>query len=80
MRDPALRGEIQGHTDNIGSAVYNQGLSERRAKAVRDYLLDLGIDSSRLDAVGFGLDRPAVSNETEIGRARNRRIEFRRID
>jgi len=69
--------EIIGHTDNIGSAVYNQTLSERRAKVVRDYLIINGISSNRLDVKGVGESEPAASNKTVEGRTLNRRIEFK---
>ena len=76
-RYPDLRVEVAGHTDSIGTAAYNQGLSERRAKAVYDYLTSNGIDSSRLAGpVGYGLTRPIDTNETKEGRARNRRTEL----
>lgn len=68
--------EIQGHTDNVGGAAYNQGLSERRAHAVMLYLVDRGIAKQTLTAVGFGLTRPKATNDTEVGRALNRRVEL----
>lgn len=67
---------IEGHTDNIGSAEYNQDLSTRRAKAVYDYLISKGIAAERLQYKGYGFSRPIASNETEDGRAKNRRTEF----
>lgn len=73
---PTLRFEIQGHTCSIGSKAYNQKLSERRAKAINDYLVLKGIDQSRLTAVGFGEEKPAFSNDTEEERAKNRRVEL----
>jgi len=76
-RYPDLRVEIGGHTDSIGSAEYNQGLSERRAAAVRDYLVEnYGLDEDRLIAVGFGETQPIFGNETPTGRTLNRRVEF----
>ncbi len=76
-RYPELRVEVAGHTDSIGTAAYNQGLSERRAKTVYDYLTSNGIDSSRLlGPVGYGLTRPIDTNSTREGRARNRRTEL----
>ena len=76
-RYPDLRVEVAGHTDSVGTAAYNQGLSERRAKTVYDYLTSNGIDSSRLlGPVGYGLTRPIDTNETKEGRARNRRTEL----
>jgi len=67
---------IEGHTDSSGDPVLNQNLSQSRARAVQNYLVANGIDEPRLDAVGFGPDRPVADNETEEGRALNRRIEF----
>jgi outer membrane protein OmpA-like peptidoglycan-associated protein len=68
--------EIQGHTDNKGSEEYNQGLSVRRAVTVTDYLNSKGISNSRLNVKGFGELAPKYENETEDGRAQNRRVEF----
>jgi OOP family OmpA-OmpF porin len=73
---PTLKFEIQGHTCSIGSKAYNQQLSERRAKAIYNYLVQKGIDSSRLTTIGFGEERPAFSNDTEEERAKNRRVEL----
>ncbi len=70
------RVRITGHTDSIGSDDYNVGLSERRANAVRDYLISAGANASKLQAGGLGESRPAASNDTEEGRAANRRVEF----
>ncbi len=67
--------EIAGHTDSIGTEEYNQKLSERRAKAVRDYLVNThGMDPDLFSAVGYGESKPIASNDTEEGRAKNRRI------
>ncbi len=71
--------EIRGHTDNIGDATVNQILSEKRAEAVRQYLLSKGIAPERVTAVGFGARFPVASNKTSAGRAQNRRIEFVRV-
>ena len=68
--------EVGGHTDSSGSAEANQKLSELRAKAVVDYLVKAGIDSSKLKAAGYGQDKPVADNKTAAGRAKNRRIEF----
>ena len=68
--------EIQGHTDNTGSPVYNQRLSQQRADAVRDALLKLGIDGSRMEAKGYGQDKPLVPNVSPANRARNRRVQL----
>lgn len=67
---------ILGHTDSIGSDAYNQSLSERRANAVRDYLIGKGISGARLTADGSGESRPVASNDTEDGRHQNRRVEL----
>lgn len=67
--------EIAGHTDSVGSDEYNQKLSERRAKAVRDYLVnELGMDANLFSAVGYGESQPIATNDTDEGRAQNRRI------
>lgn len=68
--------EIQGHTDSKGSDAYNQSLSERRAYSVSYYLTGKGIDSKRLLIQGFGESLPKYTNDTEEGRAQNRRVEF----
>lgn len=72
---PEVRIRVAGHTDNVGNARANQRLSERRAQAVRDYLVSHGIDGSRIEAVGYGDQQPIASNDTEEGRQQNRRIE-----
>lgn len=74
--NPDVNVEVQGHTDNVGDPDYNVGLSERRANAVRDYMISKGIPSSRLRAKGYGMTRPHVSNDSEQGRALNRRVEL----
>ncbi len=71
---------IEGHTDNRGAAEYNKKLSERRAFAVMNYLLENNIRKSRLDIKGFGEESPRATNETEKGRAKNRRTEIRIVD
>jgi outer membrane protein OmpA-like peptidoglycan-associated protein len=76
MLGPVL---IEGHTDNVGARAYNLDLSNRRAKAVLEYLVSKGIDRKRLQSQGFGLERPIASNKTALGRAKNRRVEFRLI-
>jgi outer membrane protein OmpA-like peptidoglycan-associated protein len=67
---------IDGHTDNVGSAEYNDKLSLARSSAVRQYLIEKGVRGSRLAARGFGFSQPATSNETPAGRDFNRRVEF----
>jgi OOP family OmpA-OmpF porin len=77
-RYPNIRVEVAGHTDSIGSDAYNQKLSERRAKGVYDYLVEHGIDRSRLDGPkGYGKSQPIDTNATAAGRQRNRRVEFK---
>jgi len=71
--------EISGHTDNVGSNAYNQKLSQRRADAVKAWLVSKGISADRIIAVGYGEEHPRVSNDTEENRRLNRRIEFKRI-
>jgi len=67
---------IEGHTDNVGSAQRNKVLSEERATAVLNYLVERGVDKKRLKAVGYGLTKPIADNNTEEGRAKNRRVEL----
>jgi outer membrane protein OmpA-like peptidoglycan-associated protein len=71
-----VKGEISGHTDNIGNPEANKTLSLARAKSVLDYLVNAGIDKDRLKFQGYGANRPSATNDTEEGRAQNRRIEF----
>jgi len=68
--------KVEGHTDSQGPSKSNQALSEKRAKAVMDYLATKGIDSSRLTSKGFGEDKPIAKNTTSKGRAQNRRVEI----
>ncbi|MEE9913075.1 MAG: OmpA family protein [Deltaproteobacteria bacterium] len=72
---PELNVVIEGHTDSVGSAASNKKLSQRRADAVKKYMVSKGIDANRLSAVGFGLEKPVASNATKEGRAKNRRVE-----
>lgn len=74
--DPKALFEIGGHTDNAGSEQKNQLLSERRAKAVAEYLISKGVAAHRLWARGYGASQPIADNMTVEGRAHNRRIEF----
>lgn len=76
-KNPDIRVEISGHTDNIGSAESNQQLSEQRARSVVDYLQKKGIATSRMTAKGYGAKFPVADNNTEEGRAKNRRTEFK---
>jgi OOP family OmpA-OmpF porin len=68
--------ELQGNTDNVGSAKYNQALGEKRADAVFNYLKDKGINPDRLKAVSFGEGKPVAPNTTDAGRAQNRRVDL----
>ena len=76
---PEVRVEIGGHTDDKGTDEYNMELSQRRAEAVRDYLMSRGISGSRLVAKGYGKTDPVNTNNTEEGRAQNRRVELKRL-
>jgi OOP family OmpA-OmpF porin len=78
--DDTARVEIAGHTDSQGTADYNRKLSEDRANAVASWLRARGIDGRRLTSRGYGATRPVAPNTDEAGRARNRRIEFVRVD
>jgi outer membrane protein OmpA-like peptidoglycan-associated protein len=73
---PATKVEIQGYTDNIGTAEYNQRLSEKRARAVKNYFVHKGVEGDRLFPKGFGFMTNVASNEDETGRALNRRVEL----
>ena len=75
-KNPEMKVEIDGHTDNTGSAAYNMNLSERRAKSVMKYFVDKGVEAERLTTKGFGLTKPAASNDTKEGRTKNRRVEL----
>jgi outer membrane protein OmpA-like peptidoglycan-associated protein len=73
---PGSKIRVAGHTDNVASAAYNQGLSERRAKAVVEYFIKNGaVKKSDISSIGYGLNKPIASNATEEGRAENRRVE-----
>jgi OOP family OmpA-OmpF porin len=73
---PDLKIQIDGHTDNTGTAAYNMTLSLKRAEAIKDYFVSRGIDPKRLFTKGFGFTKPAASNKTKEGRAKNRRVEL----
>ncbi|GEM_PF-1626041 len=75
-RGPNTQVEIAGYTDSIGSYDYNIGLSERRAQSVHDYLVSKGVNDANISAKGFGPDDPVATNDTDIGRAKNRRVEL----
>ena len=76
MAHPSLNLQIEGHTDSVGSDEYNQTLSERRAAAVKDYLVQQGVASSAVASKGFGKTQPVAGNDTAEGRQRNRRVEL----
>ena len=76
LAHPGLNLEVEGHTDSVGTDSYNQGLSERRAESVRDYLVQQGIPRDTVVAHGFGETKPVVTNDTASGRQQNRRVEL----
>ncbi|MGM0453789.1 MAG: outer membrane beta-barrel domain-containing protein [Thermodesulfobacteriota bacterium] len=78
-QNPDIEAEIQGHTDSQGAESMNRELSERRARAVRDFLVENGIDSDRLTYKGYGESKPVASNDTAEGRAKNRRVEIKPV-
>jgi outer membrane protein OmpA-like peptidoglycan-associated protein len=75
--NPTVKVEVSGHTDNIGTPIYNLLLSERRAASVVNYLLSQGVNNDQLTPRGWGLTQPKTTNATKEGRAINRRVEFR---
>lgn len=77
--NPGLKIEVQGHTDNQGSAAYNKALSDRRANAVKNYLAKQANAADRLSAKGYGLTQPIDTNDTAAGRANNRRVQLKII-
>jgi outer membrane protein OmpA-like peptidoglycan-associated protein len=79
QEDPALKFAIEGHTDNQGGPKVNGPLSERRAAAVKAWLVQQGIAAGRLSSKGLGATKPIDTNDTAEGRANNRRVEFVRI-
>lgn len=79
QKNPEMKLEIQGYTDNSGSAKFNQKLSEKRAIAVMDYIASKGIAKNRMTAKGYGIENPAETNDTEEGRALNRRVELKPV-
>jgi OmpA-OmpF porin, OOP family len=79
QNNPDLKFEVDGHTDNSGAAQHNMTLSQQRADAVEAQLISMGIDASRLTSKGFGATKPISSNDTQDGKANNRRVEFVRM-
>jgi OOP family OmpA-OmpF porin len=76
LRCPTANIEVAGHTDADGEDAFNRTLSEKRAQAVMDYIVKAGLPASRFTAVGYGSALPIASNDTDEGKAQNRRIEF----
>jgi outer membrane protein OmpA-like peptidoglycan-associated protein len=76
LAHPGLHLSVEGYTDSVGSDAFNQTLSEQRANAVRDYLIQQGLDPSSIVATGFGKSNPVASNDTPAGRQQNRRVEI----
>ena len=79
MRRGDMKVEVAGHTDNRGTAALNRDLSQRRAEAVRSYLVTKGVNGANLSARGYGPDKPVADNNTANGRAENRRVELRQL-
>lgn len=77
VADSALTVRVEGHTDSVGTDSYNQSLSQRRADAVKAYLVSKGIDASRIETKGLGESAPVADNTTKEGRAKNRRVEIK---
>jgi OOP family OmpA-OmpF porin len=76
---PDVRVEVAGHTDSSGSDKHNQALSQWRAESVRDYLVRMGVPATQIQARGYGESQPVAENTTAPGKARNRRVELRRL-
>jgi len=78
--NPDVNIEVGGHTDNVGAAAANLRLSQARANAVREYLIEKGVDAGRLTARGYGEEKPMADDATAFGRAANRRVELSRTN
>ncbi len=76
QKQPGVKYEVAGYADTTGAEPYNQGLSERRAQAVQDYLVSKGVAPGQLTTKGYGEGNPAAANNTSKGRAKNRRVEI----
>ena len=76
MAEDTIRISVEGHTDSVGSDASNQSLSEKRADAVRDFLVNAGVPSDRITAAGKGEAEPIATNKTTAGRQQNRRVEL----
>ena len=79
LKEKKYKVEISGHTDNVGSESMNQKLSEERANSVKNFLISKGVNPSFIQSIGFGFSKPKTTNETEEGKAENRRVEIRFI-
>lgn len=79
-KNPEIRIEVSGHTDNVGKAEMNKRLSRARAKSVRDYLVKQGVEAERMDYAGYGMEQPVESNKTKAGREKNRRVEVKVLE
>ncbi len=77
LKNPEVKVEVSGHTDNVGSASFNKRLSKQRALAVKNYLVSKGVEQDRIVAVGYGFEKPVASNDTPEGRQQNRRVELK---
>jgi outer membrane protein OmpA-like peptidoglycan-associated protein len=78
-KNPTVNFTIDGYTDNVGNANSNKALSQQRAEAVKKYFTDRGVEDSRLDAMGYGAEKPIADNKTPAGRAKNRRVEIKPV-
>lgn len=78
--DPTLKVLVEGHSDSTGARAFNMDLSQRRAQAVVDYLVSKGVSPHRLSAKGYGPDHPIADNSTRLGRSKNRRVQFTRVE
>ncbi|HMX04863.1 MAG TPA: OmpA family protein, partial [Chitinophagales bacterium] len=75
-KNPGMQVRVNGHTDNIGTEIDNQKLSQNRANSVKAYLVSKGIEDARISTMGFGESKPIDTNANEVGRANNRRTEI----
>ena len=80
LENPSLKIELAGHTDGVGSQKAKQSLSFRRVEKIKDFLTEFGIDSNRIETVGYGSSRPIAPNNNEENRAKNRRVEIKVLD
>lgn len=80
LKNEGVRIEVSGHTDNVGSAAINKKISKSRALTVKNYLVSRGVEQDRIEYQGYGFDQPIAPNDTEEGRAKNRRVELKILD